>query len=152
MIKLDGGLSTALENNGNNLNTSLWTGELLLSNPGELTKAHLDFINAGAQIIITSAYQLSFAGCQKRGWSHDQTQRALIASTQLAKDAVASSGKNVRVAASVGPYGAHLADGSEYRGNYGVSKSVIKDFHQILQSIDAILKKTWKGINCESNH
>ena len=47
MIKLDGGLSTALENNGNNLNTSLWTGELLLSNPGEITKAHLDFINAG---------------------------------------------------------------------------------------------------------
>jgi homocysteine S-methyltransferase len=113
IIKLDGGLSTALENNGNKLNTSLWTGELLLSNPGEITKAHLDFINAGAQIIITSAYQLSFAGCQKRGWSDDQTQRALIASTQLAKDAVASSGKNVRVAASVGPYGAHLADGSE---------------------------------------
>ncbi len=130
IIKLDGGLSTALENNGNKLNTSLWTGELLLSNPGEITKAHLDFINAGAQIIITSAYQLSFAGCQKRGWSDDQTQRALIASTQLAKDAVASSGKNVRVAASVGPYGAHLADGSEYKGNYGVSKKVIKDFHQ----------------------
>ena len=130
VIKLDGGLSTALENNGNNLNTSLWTGELLLSNPGEITKAHLDFIDAGAQIIITSAYQLSFSGCQKRGWSDDQTQRALIASTQLAKDAVAYSGKKVRVAASVGPYGAHLADGSEYKGNYGVSKTVIKDFHQ----------------------
>ena len=130
IIKLDGGLSTALENNGNKLNTSLWTGEQLLSNPGEITKAHLDFINAGAQIIITSAYQLSFSGCQKRGWSDDQTQRALIASTQLAKDAVAYSGKKVRVAASVGPYGAHLADGSEYKGNYGVSKTVIKDFHQ----------------------
>lgn len=130
MIKLDGGLSTALENNGNNLNTSLWTGELLLSNPGEIKKAHLDFIEAGAQIIITSAYQLSFAGCQIRGWSDDQTEKALIASTQLAKDAVITSGKKVRVAASVGPYGAHLADGSEYIGNYGVSKKVIKDFHQ----------------------
>jgi homocysteine S-methyltransferase len=54
----------------------------------------------------------------------------LVASTQLAKDAVASSGKNVKVAASVGPYGAHLADGSEYKGNYGVAKNVIKDFHQ----------------------
>ena len=130
MFKLDGGLSTALENNGNTLNTSLWTGELLQSNPSEITRAHLDFIEAGAEIIITSAYQLSFAGCQKLGWSEDEIERALITSTQLAKDAVLSSGKKVRVAASVGPYGAHLADGSEYKGNYGVSKSVIKDFHQ----------------------
>ena len=97
IIKLDGGLSTALENNGNNLNTSLWTGELLLSNPGEITKAHLDFIDAGAQIIITSAYQLSFAGCQKRGWSDDQTQRALIASTQLAKEILNDEASNAAI-------------------------------------------------------
>ena len=53
ITKLDGGLSTALENNGNKLTTSLWTGELILVNPCEITKAHLDFINAGADIIIT---------------------------------------------------------------------------------------------------
>ena len=129
MIKLDGGLSTALENNGNKLNTSLWTGEMIRTNPGEIIKAHLDFINAGAQIIISSSYQLSFAGCSKRGWSDEQTQSALIKSTQLAKDAVLASGKEVKVAASIGPYGAHLADGSEYKGNYKVSKSIIKDFH-----------------------
>ena len=67
--KLDGGLSTALELNGNNLSTSLWTGELIRTAPAEITKAHLDFINAGAEIIITSAYQLSYLGCSKRGWS-----------------------------------------------------------------------------------
>jgi homocysteine S-methyltransferase len=60
MIKLDGGLSTALENNGNNLNTSLWSGELIRSKPEEITRAHLDFINAGSQIIITSSYQISY--------------------------------------------------------------------------------------------
>jgi len=129
MIKLDGGLSTALENNGNKLTTSLWTGELIRSNPAEITKAHLDFINAGAEIIITSAYQLSYPGCGERGWSEQETDQALITSTQLAKDAVDQSGKAVKVAASVGPYGASLADGSEYKGNYGVSKSVLKDFH-----------------------
>ena len=129
LTKLDGGLSTALENNGNKLNTSLWTGEMIRTNPGEIIKAHLDFINAGAQIIISSSYQLSFAGCSKRGWSDEQTQSALIKSTQLAKDAVLASGKEVKVAASIGPYGAHLADGSEYKGNYNVSKSIIKDFH-----------------------
>jgi homocysteine S-methyltransferase len=129
VIKLDGGLSTALENNGNKLTTSLWTGELIRSNPAEITKAHLDFINAGAEIIITSAYQLSYPGCGERGWSEQETDQALITSTQLARDAVDQSGKAVKVAASVGPYGASLADGSEYKGNYGVSKSVLKNFH-----------------------
>ena len=129
MIKLDGGLSTALENNGNKLTTSLWTGELIRTNPAQITKAHLDFINAGAQIIITSSYQLSYTGCGARGWSEDETNQALIASTLLAKNAVSESGKSVKVAASVGPYGASLADGSEYKGNYGVSKQVLKDFH-----------------------
>jgi homocysteine S-methyltransferase len=129
VIKLDGGLSTALENNGNNLTTSLWTGELIRSNPAEITKAHLDFIKAGAQIIITSSYQLSYSGCKERGWSEGETDQALTASTHLAKSAVTQSGKDVKVAASVGPYGASLADGSEYKGNYGTSKSALKDFH-----------------------
>jgi len=129
MFKLDGGLSTALENNGNKLTTSLWTGELIRTNPAQITKAHLDFINAGAQIIITSSYQLSYTGCSARGWNEDETNQALIASTQLAKKAVTESSKDVKVAVSVGPYGASLADGSEYKGNYGVSKAVIRDFH-----------------------
>ena len=129
MFKLDGGLSTALENNGNKLTTSLWTGELIRTDPAQITKAHLDFIHAGAQIIITSSYQLSYSGCGARGWSEDETNQALIASTALAKKAVTESGKDVKVAASVGPYGASLADGSEYKGNYGVSKQELKDFH-----------------------
>jgi len=127
--KLDGGLSTALELNGNKLSTSLWTGELIRTAPDEITRAHLDFINAGAEIIITSAYQLSYLGCGNRGWSELQTDEAIYKSTQLAKDAVSQSGKDVKVAASVGPYGAALADGSEYRGNYGVGKTALRDFH-----------------------
>jgi homocysteine S-methyltransferase len=69
IIKLDGGLSTALENNGNKLTTSLWTGELIRTAPSEITKAHLDFINAGSQIIITSSDQLSYLGSSSRCWS-----------------------------------------------------------------------------------
>ena len=129
ITKLDGGLSTALENNGNKLTTSLWTGELILAKPSEITKAHLDFISAGSEIIITSSYQISYLGCSKRGWSESKTDQALRGSTQLAKDAVTASGKVVKVAASVGPYGAALADGSEYKGNYGITKSFLKDFH-----------------------
>ena len=129
ITKLDGGLSTALENNGNKLTTSLWTGELILTKPSEITKAHLDFIYADVQIITTASYQLSYLGCGKRGWSQAQTDDALRASTHLAKDAVTASGKVIKVAASIGPYGAALADGSEYKGNYGITKSFLKDFH-----------------------
>jgi len=129
IIKLDGGLSTALENNGNKLTSSLWTGELIFTKPEEITKAHLDFINAGAEIIISAAYQLSYLGCSSHGWSQEKTDNALRISTKLAKDALSQSNKAVKVAASVGPYGAALADGSEYKGNYGVTKSALKDFH-----------------------
>ena len=129
ITKLDGGLSTALENNGNKLTTSLWTGELILAKPSEITKAHLDFISVGSEIIITSSYQISYLGCSKRGWSESKTDQALRGSTQLAKDAVTASGKVIKVAASIGPYGAALADGSEYKGNYGITKSFLKDFH-----------------------
>lgn len=127
MRKLDGGLSTALESRGNVVGGALWTGELLRSAPNEIEAAHRDFVDAGAEIIITSAYQLSFSGCKKLGWSEAEVGSALELSTQLARKA---AGARARVAASVGPYGAALADGSEYRGNYGVSSSTLRDFHK----------------------
>jgi homocysteine S-methyltransferase len=34
------------------------------------------------------------------------------------------------VAASIGPYGAMLADGSEYRGDYGLDEAALMDFHR----------------------
>lgn len=126
-LKLDGGLSTALEGLGLNLNTSLWTGELLRSNPKAIERAHRAFVDVGAEIIITSAYQISFTGCKERGWSDSEITSALTLSTELAKSAADG---NAKVAASVGPYGAALADGSEYRGRYGVSNSKLREFHE----------------------
>lgn len=126
VLKLDGGLSTALGERGHDLSTSLWTGELLRSNPEAVEQAHRDFVDAGADILITGAYQLSFEGCAARGWTDSETLDALRASTVAARLAAA---EGTLVAASVGPYGASLADGSEYRGNYGVDDSVIREFH-----------------------
>ena len=126
---LDGGLSTALEQLGNNLNTSLWSGELLRTAPDQIEAAHKAFVDAGAQIIITSSYQISMDGCSLRGWNESEVRDALLLSTELARNA--TRGSDVKVAASVGPYGASLADGSEYRGNYGRTKSQLKDFHRM---------------------
>ncbi len=116
---------------GNTLTTRLWSGELLRTAPAQIERAHRDYIEAGAEIIITSAYQVSFMGCAERGWSGEETVDALKLSTQLARQSISKSetSHEVWVAASVGPYGAALADGSEYRGRYGISKSKLRDFH-----------------------
>jgi len=124
MTLLDGGFSTALEELGNSLTTSLWSGELLKSQRDQVRAAHKAFVDAGAEIIITSSYQLTYPGCIARGWSVEEIDSAFSASTDLARF------PGVKVAASVGPYGAYLADGSEYRGNYGLSIDELKDFHR----------------------
>jgi homocysteine S-methyltransferase len=122
---LDGGLATALEDLGNTFTSELWTGELLKSAPDQIRDAHAAFVKAGAEIIITSTYQVSFPGCISKGWTHDEVVDALKLSVQLARDA-----KSPLVAASIGPYGAFLADGSEYRGNYEASEDEIREFHK----------------------
>jgi homocysteine S-methyltransferase len=124
-VLLDGGLATALEDLGNTFTSELWTGELLKSAPDQIRNAHAAFVEAGAQIIITSTYQVSFPGCLAKGWTHQEVVDALKLSVQLARDA-----KAPLVAASVGPYGAYLADGSEYRGNYSVTEQELIDFHK----------------------
>ena len=121
---LDGGLSTALEELGATLNTTLWSGELLRGHRDQIRAAHKSFADAGATILITSSYQISYPGCLARGWSHDEVSDALRVSTELARF------DGLKVAASVGPYGAFLADGSEYEGNYGLSTDQLKDFHR----------------------
>jgi len=126
---LDGGLSTALEALGANLNTSLWSGELLRTQRSQIKAAHQSFVAAGAEIIISGSYQITYSGCAAHGWSKDEVTQSLVASTELARF------DGVKVAASVGPYGAYLADGSEYRGNYGLSIEELKDFHRERLSI-----------------
>ena len=120
---IDGGLSTALESLGNSLNTSLWSGELLRNHSQQIRAAHKLFADAGAKILISSSYQVTYPGCAAHGWSEAEVDQALLNSTELAHF------PGVKVAASVGPYGAYLADGSEYRGNYGLSKNELKEFH-----------------------
>lgn len=122
---LDGGLATALEDLGNTFTSELWTGELLKSAPDQIREAHAAFVKAGAEIIITSTYQVSFPGCIAKGWTHQEVVNALNNSIQLARDA-----HSPKVAASIGPYGAYLADGSEYRGNYDATEEQIKEFHK----------------------
>lgn len=134
VLILDGGLSTALEESGYDVSGPMWTGELLLSNPDAITAAHRSFVEAGADILITGSYQISFEGGRSVGWSDDDVERALRNSTAAARLA---ANEDTIVAASIGPFGAHLNDGSEFRGNYGASARAIREFHD--RRLDIVL-------------
>jgi homocysteine S-methyltransferase len=127
----DGGLATELEARGHDLSDGLWSARLLVEAPQEVTAVHTAFFRAGAMIATTASYQASFDGFADSGISRDDTVRLLRRSVELAKTARDEVGvAGGRVAASVGPYGAALADGSEYRGRYGLSVAQLEDWHR----------------------
>lgn len=132
-VLLDGGLATELEARGHDLSDELWSARLLVDAPQEIVAAHAAFFRAGARIVTTASYQASFAGFHARGIGPDEAVRLLRRSVELARaarDQVADQGAQRWVAASAGPYGATLADGSEYRGRYGLSVRELTAFHR----------------------
>jgi len=127
---LDGGLSTVLETAGHDLRHDLWTARLITEQPEALIEAHLAFLLAGAEVIITSSYQASVGGFEAAGLSRAEAEAALRSTTELARQAVARTDATALVAASVGPFGATLANGSEYHGRYGIDNDDLRAFHR----------------------
>jgi homocysteine S-methyltransferase len=131
-VVLDGGMSNALEDRGNDLSDALWSARLLKDAPGEIAAVHRAYYQAGAAVATTASYQASVAGFERAGVPRDEAERLIASSVSIARqvrDELAVDGRQRWVAASVGPYGAVLADGSEYRGRYGVSATALRDFH-----------------------
>ncbi len=130
----DGGLATELEARGNDLSDPLWSARLLADAPQEITAVHAAYFRAGAKIATTASYQASFEGFAARGIGRDGEKGAIALlrrSVELAKAARDEAGaEDLWVAASVGPYGAALADGSEYRGRYGLSVAALAEWHR----------------------
>ncbi|WP_369249976.1 homocysteine S-methyltransferase [Streptomyces sp. R41] len=134
-VVLDGGMSNQLESAGHDLSDELWSARLLAERPEAIVEAHLAYFEAGADVAITSSYQATFEGFAKRGIGHQRATELLGLSVELAREAARrAAAKGVTrplwVAASVGPYGAMLADGSEYRGRYGLSVDDLERFHR----------------------
>jgi homocysteine S-methyltransferase len=133
VLVTDGGLATELEARGHDLSDALWSARLLMDAPGEITAAHLAFFRAGAVIATTASYQASFDGFAARGLDRAQATGLMKRSVELASSAraeLAGDGLTRWVAASVGPYGAALGDGSEYRGRYGLSVAELTAWHR----------------------
>ncbi|WP_210503737.1 homocysteine S-methyltransferase [Nocardioides xinjiangensis] len=129
-VVLDGGLATLLERHGHDLSSDLWSARLLRDEPAAVEAAHREFFAAGAEVATTASYQVSFEGFGAQGADRGEVAALLRRSVELAaaaRDAVAPGGW---VAASVGPYGAVLADGSEYRGDYDLDVAGLRAFHR----------------------
>ncbi|KAI3980930.1 hypothetical protein MKX01_025495 [Papaver californicum] len=148
---IDGGLATELERHGADLHDPLWSGKCLISSPHLIRTVHLDYLEAGADILITASYQATIQGFMAKGLSEKESEALLAKSVSIACEARdlyyerSSEGscdaignekvlnkRKILVAASVGSYGAYLADGSEYDGNYGdsVTLATLKEFHR----------------------
>ncbi len=139
IVVLDGALATELERRGADLNDSLWSAKILLEQPELIKQVHLDYFRAGADCATTASYQATIAGLTRRGLIRTQAQHVIQQSVYLARNARdefwADTGAAPQrpypfIAASIGPYGAFLHDGSEYRGDYDLSENRLIEFHR----------------------
>lgn len=139
LLILDGAFATELERRGCDLNDPLWSAKMLMENPEQIASVHTGYFEAGADCVITASYQATYEGFMQRGLSEGQAEGFIQLSVILARKArdlfwethdQRLHRPKPLVAASVGPYGAFLADGSEYRGDYGLSETELAAFHR----------------------
>ncbi len=137
MVVLDGGLATELEARGHDLSDALWSARLLLDDPDAIRDVHTSYLEAGADCVVSASYQATVEGFSRRGAGGEEARQVLRSSVGLACEARDTFWPNAPpgrlrplVAASVGPYGAALADGSEYVGRYDLDEAGLLDFHR----------------------
>lgn len=156
-LVIDGALATELERRGYDLKDDLWSAKILLEQPEAIRQLHYDYFKAGADCAITASYQATIEGLKKRGLNEKEATALIQKSVTLATEArdefwADEANRRGRVkpfiAASIGPYGAFLADGSEYRGNYGLTEKELMDFHRPRMS--ALLEAKPDLLACET--
>ena len=129
-VVLDGGLATQLEAQGHDLGSALWSARLLVQDPRAIVDAHRAYLAAGAEVVTTASYQASIDGFAAAGIDRSRAERLVGDSVRLARRAAEEAGGARWVAGSVGPFGASLADGSEYRGDYDLSVAELRAWHR----------------------
>jgi homocysteine S-methyltransferase len=138
-LVLDGGLATELERAGFDLDHPLWSARLLTTAPEAIARVHRSYLEAGADCITTASYQATLAGLEREGRSRGEAEALLLRSVALAieaRDRFWAEPQNRAgrlrplVAASIGPYGAFLANGAEYTGDYDLDQAGLREFHR----------------------
>ncbi|MCB1091315.1 MAG: homocysteine S-methyltransferase, partial [Verrucomicrobiae bacterium] len=126
----DGGLASELSRSGFDLDHPLWSARVLTENPEAIEAVTRSFAAAGAELLATATYQATFPGLEKEGLSRPEAVRLFQRAIALTRRVADEFSHRPLVAASIGPYGAYLADGSEYRGNYGLTSKELAEFHR----------------------
>jgi homocysteine S-methyltransferase len=153
-VIIDGALASELQRRGCDLNDSLWSAKVLIEQPDLIRQVHYDYFNAGADCATTASYQASPLGFAQKGISLAESIALIKKSVALAQQAKqeylnrTGINKLLFVAGSVGPYGAYLANGSEYTGDYQLSDDEFIEFHQI--RIQALIDAKVDILACET--
>ena len=153
-IIVDGALASELQRRGCDLNDSLWSAKVLFEQPELIQQVHYDYFKAGADCAITASYQATPLGFSKKGINLNDSIALIQKSVELAQQAKQQYlselvlPKPLLIAGSVGPYGAYLADGSEYTGAYQLSEEAFMEFHYV--RIKALIDANVDLLACET--
>ncbi len=107
----------------------------MLRAPELLLATHRAFLAAGAHVIETATYQMAHATLRELGYSGLEIDSVFARAVGLARAAVAGhraatgATGTYLVAASLGPFGATLGDGSEYSGIQHLERDELYAFH-----------------------
>lgn len=154
-ILIDSSMSTGLEERGLKLNSNLWTAAALESHEDLIVDVHKKYFDAGSSMTTTNTYQASVPGLVKAGYSEDQAIALIKKAVELAdRGRNESTNPNPKwLLGGVGPYGAFLANGSEYTGDYSLTDEEYIAFHEgriksmIEAGIDVLILETFPNIN-----
>lgn len=138
LLVLDGAFATELEKAGCDLDHPLWSARVLIDSPQLIRSTHRAYLDAGCDIIGSASYQASVPGFIAAGLRIEEALYLFRESIRLAsreRDAFAREHQlgpedQALVSVSLGPYGAYLADGSEYRGNYTDAPQGVQLYHE----------------------
>ncbi|MFD1418547.1 homocysteine S-methyltransferase [Companilactobacillus keshanensis] len=131
LLVLDGAMATELEKHGIDTDNELWSAMALIKNPEAIKEVHESYFKSGAKVATTNTYQANVGKFQQFGLSETESKKLIIKAVQLAQSAKGEfKNSDLLVAGSIGPYGAYLADGSEYRGDYDLSITEFMNFHR----------------------
>lgn len=136
LVIIDGAMATQLEARGCDINDELWSAKMLAERPELIEDVHYTYFEVGADIGISASYQATVPGFMKKGFSREESENLVKKSMTLLINARNKyqekhpGRKNLVASAAIGPYGAYLADGSEYTGDYKVDPEIIEAFHK----------------------
>jgi homocysteine S-methyltransferase len=82
--------------------TPIWSAMALLDAPSVVEQIHRDYLDAGAEVIITNTFRTHRSNLEKVGMGNDAARLTTLA-VAIAQNAVRTSGKQAWVAGSMAP-------------------------------------------------